>query len=311
MTQKILVNCPLLQSFDGNRLLVKDIVHGLSAVLRRRPLDYPSCSFGAGASGTTSTEWVFDHHNQQQQNQQKEEDELTVEGGWVCKGLRYLDVHITGFSDAGISAWMDVEGNGDSDTTIDENYEDEDEDEDGNRACDHIKGSKKSLGARQRQLQWTVFSQLAQLNQLAHLSVGGKSTLRSAATSTTTTTVQAGTTAGTPALSSASPSSPLSSPVPGVGARGAQSGAGVGGDGMEMNLRSGLGQLRTLRKLRMLRFTGLQQHMEQEDVAWMVEQLPELRVVQGRLHSDGNRQAALEARLEAGGVSAWTMYNPQ
>ncbi|KAG9320348.1 hypothetical protein KVV02_000105 [Mortierella alpina] len=309
MTQKILMNCPLLQSFDGNRLLAKDIVHGLSVVLRRRPLDHPSCSFGAGASGTTSTEWAFDHHNQQQQNQQKEEDESTVEGGWVCKGLRYLDVHITGFSDAGISAWMDVEGNGDSDTTIDENY-DGDEDEDGNRACDHVKGSKKSLGARQRQLQWTVFSQLAQLNQLAHLSVGGKSTLRSAATSTTTT-VQAGTAAGTPALSSASPSSPVSSPVPGVGAREAQSGAGVGGDGLEMNLRSGLGQLRTLRKLRMLRFTGLQQHMEQEDVAWMVEQLPELRVVQGRLHFDGNRQAALEARLEAGDVSAWTMYNPQ
>ncbi len=76
-----------------------------------------------------------------------------------------------------------------------------------------------------------------------------------------------------------------------------------------MRLRSGLGQLSTLRKLRMLRFTGLEQQMEQEDVAWMLEQLPELRVVQGRLHSDGNQQAALEVQLEAGGVSAWTMYN--
>ncbi|KAF9279665.1 hypothetical protein BGZ68_007782 [Mortierella alpina] len=305
MTQEILMSCPSLESFDGNRLLAEDIAHGLSSV-SRRPFDHHSC-LGAGASGTSSNQTRQEH------------DGSTVAGGWACKELRYLDVHITGFSGAGTSAYMDIElGNnnarGDRDMVIQGDVGEF------RKAWDHGSGSTKGLVGRQ--MQWTVFSQLAQLHNLVHLSVGGKSTLP-CATTTTTSTVLAAEVAGTPELSSTSPASPSPSPssslatgvqvtaaahVAAVDAREVRCGRG-GAGGLDLRLHSGLGQLRTLRKLRMLRFTGLEQRMEQEDVAWMVEQLPELRVLQGRLHSDVNRQTVLEAQLEAGGVSAWTMYN--
>ncbi|KAF9948666.1 hypothetical protein BGZ72_009445 [Mortierella alpina] len=304
MTQKILMSCRLLECFDGNYLLAKDIVRGVSSALRW-PLA-PQFCFGAGASGTTSnTEWTTGHHYGQLQQQEGD-----VTAGWVCKGLRCLDVHITGFSGAGISTCMDVEVNDENANVDDDTILDVNDGDDNCRVREHGKGGKMSFG--ERQMQWTVFSQLARLNQLVHLSIGGKSTLGCA---TTTTNALAGM-AGTPQLPlSSSPSSSLSSSAPGelaaangAGASEVRSG-GVGGVGLDLRLCSGLGQLRTLRKLRMLRFTGLKQQMEQEDVAWMVEQLPELRVLQGRLHPDANRQAALETRLEAGGVSAWTMYD--
>ncbi|CAO3567016.1 unnamed protein product [Mortierella alpina] len=313
MTQEILMSCPSLESFDGHRLLVKDVLHGLSG-LSRRSLDHPSCS-GAGASGTSGTEWTFDSYHRHNHHQNERKDEATVASGWVCKGLRYLDVHITGFSNADISACTDVEGsynNSASDgyyTPIHKNDEGH-----GSVGLDHVQGGMKNLA--EGQMQWAVFSQLAQLHMLVHLSVGGKSTL---GRTSSTTTVQAGTTR-TPdvlstTLSSTSPSSSspaaealLNPAATTLAARGAAGGVRSGG-GLDMRLRSGLGQLKTLRKLRMLRFMGLEQHMEQEDVAWMIEHLPELRVVQGRLHSDEYLEAALGARLEAGGVSAWTMYN--
>ncbi|KAF9944422.1 hypothetical protein BGZ70_004667, partial [Mortierella alpina] len=312
MTQEILMNCPSLESFDGHRLLAKDIIDGLSG-FSRRSLDHPSCS-GAGASGTSGTKQTFDsyYHHHHQPNEEK--DHSTVASGWVCRGLRYLDVHITGFPDAGFSTCTHVEisdnsARDDHDTTIHV-----DNGSDGHRVLECSPCGMKRLLAGQ--MQWTVFSQLAQLHKLVHLSVGGKSTV---GRTTPTTAVQAGTAGmvdvSSTALSSSLPSPATEAPVNPAAttfaARAATRGVRNGGGGLDMRLRSGLGQLKTLRKLRMLRFTGLEQHMEQEDVAWMVEHLPELRVVQGRLHSDGCLEAALGARLEAGGVSAWTMYNQQ
>ncbi|KAG0198852.1 hypothetical protein BGX28_007765 [Mortierella sp. GBA30] len=142
--------------------------------------------------------------------------------------------------------------------------------------------------------QWAVYSQLARLNKLTHLSIGGKcssgamngaSGMASSLTTTTTTGAS----------------------IP--GARDEE--AIVGADGLALRLCSGLGQLHTLKELRVLRFTGLEQHLKDEDVEWMVENLPQLRVVQGRLHPDEQCQPRLDAILEKAEISTWTMYNHQ
>ncbi|KAI8606168.1 hypothetical protein EDD21DRAFT_361690 [Dissophora ornata] len=210
MTMEILRGCPLLESFDGHKLFARDIL----ADKRGRRAGVP-----------------------QQQHD------------WVCKGMKYLDLHITGFA---------------SDPEQDE------------------------------RTHWQVFEQLARLDQLVYLSVGGRnSSLRTATTPYPPTPSPSAT---------ATTSSPLSASY-------ISSAVSTRSGGLDLRLRSGLGQLKTLKRLRALRFTGQEQEMTEEDVVWMIENLPDLKVVQGLLHTDPEEQAKLERVLERGKISTWTMYN--
>ncbi|KAF9184286.1 hypothetical protein BGZ50_003802 [Haplosporangium sp. Z 11] len=212
----------MLESFDGYQLLAKDIIQG----------------FGL----------INSNHNCRNDNN-------TQQQGWVCGGLRYLDIHITGFGS----------------------------------------GTGFRADGLQKQLQWSVFAQLARLDKLVHLTVGDKRL----------SVLGARSTAGLPGASSSSslqssPSSSSQQPHE----------LTIETGGLDMRLCSGLSQLSTLKQLRMLRFMGLDQQMTEKDVAWMDENLPELRVVQGRLHTDERRQEALETQLQKSGrISVWTMYN--
>ncbi|KAF9169093.1 hypothetical protein BGX21_009366 [Mortierella sp. AD011] len=191
MIAEILCGCPLLESFDGHQLFAQHIV-----------------------PHSNSNYWSNNRNNNH-----NSKDNL-----WVCRGMRYLDLHFTGFSN---EPEHDVER------------------------------------------QWQVFAQLARLENLVYLSIGGKS-------------------ARVPPVN--------------VGSR-------YGNGGLDLRLRSGLGQLCTLKKLRMLRFTGAEQQMTVEDIMWMIENLPELKIVQGKLHPDQVEQEKLERLLESNKISAWTMYN--
>ncbi|KAF9355915.1 hypothetical protein BGX26_005962 [Mortierella sp. AD094] len=187
MIAEILSGCPLLESFDGHQLFAQHIV----------PVN-------------NGNYWNNNDNNK--------------DTWWVCRGMRYLDLHFTGFTN---DPEHDVER------------------------------------------QWQVFAQLARLENLVYLSIGGKS-------------------ARMPPVSRSSR---------------------FGSGGLDLRLCSGLGQLCTLKKLRMLRFTGLEQQMTEQDIMWMIENLPELRVVQGKLHSNQVEQEKLERLLENNKISAWTMYN--
>ncbi|KAK3833133.1 MAG: hypothetical protein JOS17DRAFT_92976 [Linnemannia elongata] len=238
MTQHILENCPLLESFEGNKLLLRDVAQGLCGGRRR---------------------------------------------GWSCHGLRVLDVHLAGHSSA--------------------------------VAVDHHKDVLS--------VQWMVYSQLAKMNNLVSLSIGGRSAHPHPHPHGVEPAV-APTEAAPPVLPlhysatpevvttpSSSGSALFASPR-GYTERSGRSSTRTSRrriDGLHLSLDDGLGQLSTLRNLRFLRFTGLDQEMEEDDVRWMIEQWPELRVLQGKLHSNERRQDVLESLLAVYGISAWTTYN--
>jgi len=211
MVVEILNECPLLESFDGRRVLVQDIMHAQNARKRKR------------------------YQDSRKNNADSFDDD--GDDGWACKGIRYLEVHIAGFA-------------GD--------------------------GSKQDM-----EMQWEIFGQLAKLERLVYLSIGGRS-------------------------SSYGNLQRLLAPSSGSSISG-NMGRGDEG-GLEMSLRAGLGRLATLRHLRMLRFTGLEQQMTQEDVEWMITNLPELKVIQGMLHSDLGEHEKLEQILDRGGVTLMTAY---
>ncbi|KAG0266142.1 hypothetical protein BG011_003129 [Mortierella polycephala] len=163
----------------------------------------------------------------------------------------------------------------------------------------YIAGFGSGTGFRadglQMKLQWSVFAQLARLDKLVHLAVGDRRSSILGAR-------------GAAGLNEASSSSTLSSSPSSSSQQ--SHGSAIETGGLDMRLCSGLSQLSTLKQLRMLQFMGLNQQMAEKDVAWMAENLPELRVVQGRLHTDERRQEVLETQLQKSGqISAWTMYN--
>ncbi|KAG0279012.1 hypothetical protein BGZ96_002104 [Linnemannia gamsii] len=240
MTQHILESCPLLESFEGNKLLLSDVAQGLGGGRRR---------------------------------------------GWACHNLRVLDVHLAGHSSAIMVNHQDV--------TV--------------------------------SVQWMVYSQLAKMDNLVHLSIGGKSThphphphphgVDAAVPPTMvvppapplhypTTPALATTLSFPPSASYTSLRSHTEqSERPSVQTSRRRI------DGLHMSLDDGLSQLSTLKNLRFLRFTGLAQEMEEDDVWWMIEQWPELKVIQGKLHSNERRQDVLESLLASYGISAWTNFN--
>ncbi|KAF9580498.1 hypothetical protein BGW38_002840 [Lunasporangiospora selenospora] len=81
--------------------------------------------------------------------------------------------------------------------------------------------------------------------------------------------------------------------------------------GLELTLKSGLDELKTLKRLRMVRFTGTEQLFSRDDIEWMVEHWRELRVLQGRLHSNAEEEAELEQLLGQHKIAAWTLYNEE
>ncbi|KAG9061017.1 hypothetical protein KI688_007646 [Linnemannia hyalina] len=239
MTQYILESCPLLESFEGNKLLLRDVAQGLCGGRRR---------------------------------------------GWSCHGLRVLDVHLAGHSST--------------------------------MAVDHYKDAFSA--------QWMVYSQLAKMDNLVSLSIGGKSAHPHPHPH------PHGVEPAVAPTEVAPPVLPLhNAAIPEVATTPSSSGPALFAprsytersgrpsartsrrriDGLHLSLDDGLGQLSTLRNLQFLRFTGLEQEMEEDDVRWMIEQWPELRVLQGKLHSNERRQDVLKSLLAVYGISAWTNYN--
>ncbi|KAF9079878.1 hypothetical protein BGX23_003042 [Mortierella sp. AD031] len=232
MTQQILESCPRLESFEGNKLLLRDVAHGLWGGRRR---------------------------------------------GWACHGLRMLDVHLAGHPSS--SSAMAI----DHDDTL--------------------------------SVQWMVYSQLAKMENLVHLSIGGKTSHPhgvevAVAPTEVTPPVPPLQHAPQPAIATTSSSPPPQGHTERFG-RGSNARASRRReiDGLHLSLDDGLGQLSTLKKLRSLRFTGLEQEMEEEDARWMVEHWSELKVLQGKLHSNERQQDVLETLFAVHGISAWTKYN--
>ncbi|KAF9929125.1 hypothetical protein FBU30_001854 [Linnemannia zychae] len=188
--------------------------------------------------------------------------------GWVCHNLRVLDVHLSGRSSMA--------------------------------AINHL-GETVSI-------QWMVYSQLAEMTNLVHLSIGGKSPslhpLEEAAPSAEVA----------PLVTIASHVSSIESYMSSRGRSGRINHSPTRPtrrqiDGLHLSLDDGLDQLSSLRKLRFLKFTGLEQEMEASDVRWMVDHWPDLKILQGKLHSDVGRQDELESLLATHGISAWTSFN--
>lgn len=245
MTQHILESCPLLESFEGNTLLLSDVAQGLGGGRRR---------------------------------------------GWACHGLQMLDVHLAGHSSTMV------------------NYQD-----------DTVS------------VQWMVYSQLAKMDNLVNLSIGGRSTHPHAHPHPHPHPHPHGVDVAVPPTEVAPPAPPLHySTTPALAttlsfpplashtsprSRSERSGrpsVRTGRrriDGLHLSLDDGLGQLSTLKNLRFLRFMGLAQEMEEDDVRWMIEQWPELKVLQGKLHSNERQQDVLESLLASYGISAWTNFN--
>ncbi|KAF9202633.1 hypothetical protein BGZ49_007229 [Haplosporangium sp. Z 27] len=218
MIAEILNNCPLLDSFDGYQLFARDIV-----------------SFNSDNGNGSSND-----------------DDGYNGTWWACRRIRYLDIHITGFSSDPI---------------------------------------------QDLQRQWQTFAQLARLEHLVYLSIGGENSRTSSSVADAAESSMSAS-EGTTASSLSSSYATLN-----------RSYGGIGNGGLDLRLRSGLGQLRTLKKLRMLRFTGLEQRMTEQDVLWMIENLPELKIIQGKLHINQVEQEKLEKLLERNNISAWTTYN--
>ncbi|KAF9106248.1 hypothetical protein BGX27_009253 [Mortierella sp. AM989] len=246
MIAEILKGCPLLESFDGHQLFARDIVS--------------SSNIGHSGSGNGNG-------NGNGRGKNKQDDHIEW---WVCRGMRFLDLHITGLAS---DPEQDV------------------------------------------QRQWQIFAQLARLEELMYLSVGGKSSRTLPSSSPVITTESEA--SFLPAIATTFSSPPSTSLIHSSASSSSSSSAqpassnndGVGSGGLDLRLRSGLGQLWRLKKLRMLRFTGSEQQMTEQDVMWMIENLPELKIVQGKMHTNAEEQEKLEMILENHRISAWTMYN--
>ncbi|KAF9290392.1 hypothetical protein BGZ68_007153 [Mortierella alpina] len=71
--------------------------------------------------------------------------------------------------------------------------------------------------------------------------------------------------------------------------------------GLDFTVEAGLSQLAGLEKLEQLNIEGIYQHMEEEDVNWMLEHWPKLRVVEGELHHRKENRERLDALMEKRG----------
>ncbi|KAF9364656.1 hypothetical protein BGX34_000827 [Mortierella sp. NVP85] len=72
-------------------------------------------------------------------------------------------------------------------------------------------------------------------------------------------------------------------------------------DGLDLKLESGLDALAGLKHLSSLEFNGISQHMEERDVRWMIEAMPNLTELSGILHHDAEQCSKLERILGASG----------
>ncbi|KAG0245162.1 hypothetical protein BGX31_007741 [Mortierella sp. GBA43] len=68
-------------------------------------------------------------------------------------------------------------------------------------------------------------------------------------------------------------------------------------DGLDLRLEAGLDCLSSLKRLRMCKFGGLSQEMGEEEVRWIMEAWPGLRVLHGRLHDDPDQLEKLRLIL--------------
>lgn len=66
---------------------------------------------------------------------------------------------------------------------------------------------------------------------------------------------------------------------------------------LDLRLEAGLDVLSSLKRLEIFDFRGLWQQMEEQDVRWMAEALPNLTVVKGDLHHSYEREVALSLIL--------------
>jgi hypothetical protein len=78
-------------------------------------------------------------------------------------------------------------------------------------------------------------------------------------------------------------------------------------DGLDLRLETGLSALACLKHLKELKFKGLRQQMEEQDLKWMVEAWPKLRWLEGMVHHDSDRRSSLRLMLRQAGRSsiAW------
>ncbi|KAK3835035.1 MAG: hypothetical protein J3R72DRAFT_451732 [Linnemannia gamsii] len=217
MTQHILESCPRLESFEGNKLLLRDVAQGLWGGAQR---------------------------------------------GWACHGLRMLDVHLAARTSA----------------TVVDHHDDV------------------------LSVQWMVYSQLAKMGNLVHLSIGGKGRHAHGVDAVVAPME----------VPPSPPALPLHQSPRGHSGRPSSASTRASRrriDGLHLSLDDGLSQLSTLKKLQFLRFTGLEQEMEEDDVRWMIEQWPELKTLQGKLHSNERRQDVMGSMLAASGISTWINFN--
>ncbi|GJJ74074.1 hypothetical protein EMPS_06432 [Entomortierella parvispora] len=380
MTQCILRGCAKLESFDGYEIRAEDMIQfdddkgtmtmesdeaqfsmdldemalpGMSKTGLVSPPSSPllDSPLSASMSRTTvkrrlsqqhygrSPLWAyssFEKHDpvirayRRDSNGEFTRNKATTRLWWSCDKIRHLDVHITG------------------------------------------------LGPESDPRHRAVFEQLARLQQLKHLSIGTKrhSSLPVRICSLTSVAAAADNTLPVSmhpeiehAITTSLPSPPSSPPTeytsrvaplsatalfkyPGMGSHSSLSStyhsaenrimspAGLGG--LDLRLRSGLSLLAPLKKLRVLRFKGLETMMpeatphffekdtatatcdhhhhrhrsslktldlEEEDVQWMVDHFWDLKIVEGTLHSDEKKQKRLVSVLESRGVDAWTSFN--
>ncbi|KAF9902698.1 hypothetical protein EC991_004621 [Linnemannia zychae] len=71
--------------------------------------------------------------------------------------------------------------------------------------------------------------------------------------------------------------------------------------GLDFTLDAGLAQLSGLKKLEELNLEGIYQRMQEEDVKWMLDHWPRLRVVEGELHHKREERQKLDALMEQRG----------
>ncbi|KAF9559548.1 hypothetical protein EC968_006535 [Mortierella alpina] len=71
--------------------------------------------------------------------------------------------------------------------------------------------------------------------------------------------------------------------------------------GLDFTVEAGLSKLAGLEKLEQLNIEGIYQHMEEQDVNWMLEHWPKLRVVEGELHHQKEKRERLDVMMERKG----------
>ncbi|KAG9322304.1 hypothetical protein KVV02_002237 [Mortierella alpina] len=71
--------------------------------------------------------------------------------------------------------------------------------------------------------------------------------------------------------------------------------------GLDFTVEAGLSKLAGLEKLEQLNIEGIYQHMGEQDVNWMLEHWPKLRVVEGELHHRKEKRERLDAMMEQKG----------